>query len=228
MNFQKLTALGVILFLTGCGGGGGGGGSNGAPAQDETPPAPEPPQITSITVLNTYKINDESERTFYGASRINGPQSASMFDIDSTVDITSIKWVGSAINLGEDTQATFALRIYDGDSVPNAAPIHERIEVVDMELVRTRRSGTKGYYIFSFADDPVFTLPQGRYWLSVVDPETESIDFGWEVEPGKAGGPEGSGGAYRVSSDSAWQTNGNGVSAVESRGHNIQILGATE
>lgn len=220
MYFQKLMALCVTMVLVGCGGES--GGSSTEPLKNETP------KDTTVTILDTYRIIGETENTFYGESRESGRQKASFFNIDSPMQLTDIKWIGLAIDAGESSQATFILRIYDGDNIPNITPINERIEVVDMNLVLPiKRHKDKRLYAFSFADEPIFVLPQGRYWLSIVDPETESIEFTWEVEPGTTSGFEGSGGAYKGSTDTTWKTNGNGVAAPESRGHNLQILGVS-
>jgi hypothetical protein len=217
MHLKKyLIALFVYVFvLVGCGNGTG----NSATEASETEDASGP-----ITILDTFNVNDASAATFFSKSSLSGTQSASMFELASPATITSIKWVGSTHNAGDLDRTTFTIRVFEGNSLPTETPIQERTEVVNMEFVRKTAKG--GIYIFTYEDDSMFNISSGRYWLSLVHSEVDGIEFYWEVEPGKAGGSVGAGGAYRnPETDLDWTSNGSGVSAVEARGKNVEILG---
>ena len=210
----------ALISVLGC------GGASDSPDRIE-PPA-EDNRNQPMTILDSFLVQDSSTNTFFGKSSVSSSEAASHFELESQGIVTGVNWIGTADFVGEQHQATFILRVYEGERLPQANHIREKVEVVNMELVRSyHRNGKRGVYIFSLSGDPVFSLTSGKYWISVMDPETEAIDFFWEIEPGTAGGSKGSGGAYR-SIGGAWTSNSGDFPALQARGHNIEIIGVLE
>lgn len=191
--YAMLTSIILVSSLSSCGGGGGGSSSNSTPAVEvpNTPAAEAPIESASSKVIHDgFSIENHSNGAFTQAS-VSTYEPVSYFAVTERTQVQKIEWLGLAAGLSfvnefEETvvtseTATFVVRVYEGEEWPNSYHLVELVEQASLSVVRTHNG--KNVYHFVLEADELMTLDEGHYWLSVLDPESEMIDFSWEWEP---------------------------------------------
>lgn len=124
-----------------------------------------------------YAAPDLNAPLVLHASRRHGNQLATQFSWARDMWIHELTWLGGVKNNTSllDGNAQFILRVYD---------------VLDMSVVtneymvsaKATLLGEKdGFYIYEFfyADANLFSIRAGNYYLAIVDPEREGMEFSW-------------------------------------------------
>jgi len=175
-----------------------------------------------VVVLNTLDDLERGGGFMFSSSKISGP-SASYFTLYSETKIKEISWSGFVNEQGvKNNQANFIIHFYkDVSGFPSDKHFYE----LSTEAVSDKVNVINDYATYVFKSKVDVQLTAGSYWVSVMDPETDGLNFSWHIEKGKQSTIFGSGGAFRKSPNASWKSLNDGVEAINARGKSLFILG---
>lgn len=184
---QSLLAFWVITQLCGCGG------------ENFTVQQPEP-ELKTVSPITHYQLQqmysyDANELVMGDAPQVSesrryGQETASFFSYARDLRVSRISWNGHVENNQSllDGKGTFILRFYQlSDTspypmrLPDKTPLSEYRIAAEAHLIGP--SATGYWYQFVYSDYAMFAQSAGNYWVSVMDPETEGMNFSWVVAP---------------------------------------------
>jgi|GEM_PF-5472919 len=176
--------LAISLGFSGCG-----GSQNDIPL-DYDIPFKTPSTITGYpldqTYWNNYVIPAAAGSLQFRESQRYGQQWATSFSYARSMWIHRITWLGLIENNDSllDGTTHFVLRLSEGDvknqeHVPSALPMTEYLVEAEARFIDTLESGY--LYEFAYIDYLTFQVPAGIFWISVVDPGIEGINFSWAL-----------------------------------------------
>jgi hypothetical protein len=187
---QTLLTLLISMGFSGCG-----GSQNDTPLDTDIPlnydiPLKTPSTVTGYPLNSSYAdnyvipVNVDSLQ--FRESQRYGEQWAATFSYARNIWINRISWLGLVENNESmlDGNALFILRVSFGEykdlvNIPKSLPITEHLVEAEARLIGTLESGY--FYEFVYTDYSTFFVDAGNYWISIVDPEIEGIDFSWAL-----------------------------------------------
>jgi hypothetical protein len=154
-------------------------------------------------LLDTYR--GVNATNYVAESSASGQQVATYLPLPQETVVTTLKWNGRTrpTQFSAPGPQAFIIRIYEGEELPESL-FAEEVVMVPPSLLYESTLGD--VYDFTYSDSGIFVLPAGDYWVSIVDPETQELDFLWIMEADAESTGWGSGGAFRPTSESAWQS----------------------
>lgn len=184
-------------------------------------PSPKP-----YVISDTFDSLNREGGFLSTASRINGSEIASLVHVPKPSIVTKIAWSGH-INTSSlaNGKADFLVRIYKAESgQPSAEKVYEAIIAAEATKAQTTFDG---FYTFSYISSNIVTLVPDDYFIAILDPETQNLNFSWEIEKDHLSSINGTGGAFRSSPGGAWQALNDGMTIYTGRGYSLLVEGVS-
>lgn len=186
-GYQTLLALIISLGVSSC------GGSNSDAHMDTDIPLKVPSAVTEYPLDNlyshTYEISEDLASLQFLDSRRDGFQWATSFSYARNISINRISWLGIVEDNNSllDGDARFIVRVFNDEykgpsSVPAPIVNSEYLVEAEARLIGTVESGY--LYEFVYSDYEIFRLGAGNYWISIVDPKIDQMNFSWALNTG--------------------------------------------
>lgn len=207
INQTFLTLL-IAIGISGC------GGSQNQIPLDYDIPLKTPSTVTGYPLNNlyhdSYEVPADPDSLQFRDSQRYGEQWATTFSWARNISINRLSWLGRVENNDSllDGKARFILRVFDSEyqhptSIPASPLIAEHLVEAEARLIGTLESGY--LYEFVYSDYETFRVGAGNYWISILDPGTEGMNFSWALTTGTQFS-SGHRSSVRTTDHGAWQS----------------------